>query len=65
MKRIAVLFVLVFCSGATNAQQSPSDELRSDAVAAQSSVSSSAEARMKARPEVGFGGSSGLENPGI
>jgi hypothetical protein len=48
MKRIAVLFVLVFCSGATNAQQSPSDELRSDAVAAQSSVSSPAEARMKA-----------------
>ena len=48
MKRIAVLFVLVFCSAAANARQSPSDEPKPNAAATQSSISSPEEARMQA-----------------
>jgi hypothetical protein len=48
MKRIAVLFALVFCSAAAYAQQDPSAESKKDGVATQSSVSAPEEARMKA-----------------
>jgi hypothetical protein len=48
MKRIAVLFALVFYSAAAYAQQDPSAESKKDGPATQSSVSAPEEARMKA-----------------
>ncbi|MFI5097259.1 MAG: hypothetical protein ACHQT6_04725 [Candidatus Acidiferrales bacterium] len=48
MKRIAVLFALVFCSTAANARQGPSAESQKEGVATQSSVSAQGEARIRA-----------------